>query len=193
MHSMRPPTQDATGFLGGRHIAECVDLDILSQGSTPQQAIAALQEAMAGYLEAALDGGSTKGLVLRRSPLTHRLRYRLHSLSSRFRELVGRRHSRHVLPKPVMRHPRKRPSGRATLDSKPFLAVFSRGHIAAARQDGNNRSLKAAENTFHPSHNAARLVAMTAGAAPSSESAARPIPNNVKYHNCTKSSDCKSA
>jgi hypothetical protein len=84
--------------LKGRYIAECVDLDILSQGSTPEQAIASLQEAMVGYLEAAFDGGSTKGLVLRRSPLTHRLRYRLHSLSSRLREFVGRRHSRHVLP-----------------------------------------------------------------------------------------------
>src|SRR5690242_1303787 len=55
-------------------IAECIDLDLMTQGSTPDEAIKKLQEAMYGYLQVAFSGDSTKGLVLRLSPFTHRMR-----------------------------------------------------------------------------------------------------------------------
>lgn len=64
----------------GKYIAECIDLDILSQGDTLEEAIGKLQEAMFGYMNVAFSEGSTKGLVLRKSPLSHRLRYYLHRL-----------------------------------------------------------------------------------------------------------------
>jgi len=76
----------------GRHIAECIDLDLLSQGSTREQAIGKLQEAMFSYLDVAFDGKSTKGLVLRLSPLSHRLRYHLQSMVCRLRYPLGRKH-----------------------------------------------------------------------------------------------------
>jgi len=60
------------------YIAECIDLDILAQGNTKEQAIGRLQEAMISYLQVAFEGNSVKGLVPRRSPLSHRLRYWLH-------------------------------------------------------------------------------------------------------------------
>jgi predicted RNase H-like HicB family nuclease len=59
----------------GRYVAECIDLDILSDGETPEQAIGGLQEAMHGFLRVAFDGGSKEGLLLRKSPLSHRLHY----------------------------------------------------------------------------------------------------------------------
>ncbi|HEY5177855.1 MAG TPA: hypothetical protein VII95_20060 [Terriglobales bacterium] len=58
-----------------RYIAECIDLDIISEGETREDAIGGLQEAMFGYLTAVIDGQDTDGLVPRRAPLSHRLRY----------------------------------------------------------------------------------------------------------------------
>ncbi len=82
----------------GQYLAECIDLDLLSQGTTPEEAIARLQEAMASYLLAAFDGESTKGLVVRPSPLSRRLRYHLHCFVGRLSGLFKRRHGRHLLP-----------------------------------------------------------------------------------------------
>ncbi len=76
----------------GRYIAECIDLDLLSQGNTREQAIARLQEAMFSYLEVAFDGKSTKGLVLRPSPFSHRLRYYFQRMVCRLCSAFGRKH-----------------------------------------------------------------------------------------------------
>lgn len=76
-------------------IAECIDLDLMTQGKTPEEAIKSLQEAMYGYLKVAFDGESTKGLVLRPSPLSHRIRYHVHRLLSRF---GSTRHQHLMLP-----------------------------------------------------------------------------------------------
>ena len=70
-------------------IAECIDLDLMGQGPTREDAIQRLQEAMYGYLQVAFDGGSTRGLVLRPSPLSHRVRYQVQRLLSR---ITGTRH-----------------------------------------------------------------------------------------------------
>ena len=56
------------------YVAECIDLDISAEAPTRKGAIAGLQDAMDGYLSVALDT-NTAGLVLRPSPLTHRIRY----------------------------------------------------------------------------------------------------------------------
>lgn len=77
----------------GQYLAECIDLDLTSQGATAEEAIGKLQEAMFSYLEVAFEG-PTKGLVLRPSPLSHRLRYYLHCLASRW----ASRHAKHLLP-----------------------------------------------------------------------------------------------
>ena len=58
-----------------RFIAECVDLDILSEGESEEEAIGGLQEAMHGYLSVVFDGSSKEGLLLRKSPVSRRLRY----------------------------------------------------------------------------------------------------------------------
>jgi hypothetical protein len=56
------------------YVAECIDLDISVEAKTLKGAIAGLQDAMLGYLGVVLDT-NTSGLVLRPSPLTHRIRY----------------------------------------------------------------------------------------------------------------------
>jgi len=71
-HALRCTTYRREGLF----IAECIDLDLLSQGETEEEAIGKLQEAMFSYLEVACDG-DMKGLVLRPSPFSHRLRYQL--------------------------------------------------------------------------------------------------------------------
>src|SRR5712692_6739262 len=84
------------------YIAECIDLDLLSQGKTPEEAIKRLQEAMHGYLQVAFSGESTKGLVLRLSPLSHRIRYYAYRLFSRF---STKRHQHLMLPNdPLGKH-----------------------------------------------------------------------------------------
>lgn len=83
----------------GRYCAECVDLDLLSLGKTPEEAIARLQEAMLGYLQVAFEGPSTKGLVLRPSPLGHRIYYHWRRLLGFVRRIIEREH-KHLLPEP---------------------------------------------------------------------------------------------
>lgn len=69
---------------GQEYRAECIDLDIATEGSTPEEAIAGLQDAMQGYLSVVFEGGDRKGLLLRKSPLLHRLHYHLASIRDRF-------------------------------------------------------------------------------------------------------------
>ena len=80
------------------YVAECIDLDLLSKGDTLETAIGKLQEAMHSYLEVAFEGESTKGLVLRLSPLSHRLRYYFHKLGCWFSPRIRGLHGRHFLP-----------------------------------------------------------------------------------------------
>ena len=83
----------------GKYFAECIDLDLITQGDTVEEAIGKLQEATFGYLETVFaNEGSTKGLVLRPSPLSHRLRYDLRALWHRLYTLFRGRRSRHLLP-----------------------------------------------------------------------------------------------
>ena len=60
-------------------VGECIDLDILVKGKTPERAIESLKDAVSGYLKVACNG-DTKGLVPRPSPLSHRVRYHWYRL-----------------------------------------------------------------------------------------------------------------
>jgi predicted RNase H-like HicB family nuclease len=81
----------------GKYIAECLDLDLMSQSDDLADAIGKLQEAMFSYLEVAFEG-STEGLVLRPAPWSHWLRYRLFRLKSKIRSGLRGTHKRHFLP-----------------------------------------------------------------------------------------------
>lgn len=80
----------------GVYLAECIDLDLISSGDSPEAAVAKLQEAMFSYLAAAFDG-PTKGLVPRLSPFSHRLRYYWHCFTTRIQGLFLRRHNKHLM------------------------------------------------------------------------------------------------
>lgn len=68
---------------GSRFVAECVDLDLSVERPTAEEAVRELQIAMYGYLTSAFDGQDIRGLVPRRSPLSHRLRYRWENIKAR--------------------------------------------------------------------------------------------------------------
>ena len=63
--------------VGAVFVGECIDLDIMVEASTTDGAVASLQDAMTGYLEVVFAGPhpDLKGLLLRPSPFSHRLRY----------------------------------------------------------------------------------------------------------------------
>ena len=77
---------------GPHHYAECIDLNLITRGDSEHEAVAKLQEAMYGYLKTAFDGDA-RGLVLRPSPLSHRLRYWWHRLKDRLTS-----HRTHFVP-----------------------------------------------------------------------------------------------
>lgn len=84
----------------GLHIAECIDLDILAEGATVEKAIAGLQNAVYGYLQVAFSG-DTHGLILRKSPLKNRLRYRTHRLWCFARSRFTGRHRHYAVCFPI--------------------------------------------------------------------------------------------
>jgi len=87
------------GPRNGRYFAECIDLDLISQGQSVEEAIGKLQEAMFGYLETVYNGKPTGGLVPRLSPFSHRLRYHLRAASHRIHSLLAGRRAKHLLPR----------------------------------------------------------------------------------------------
>jgi len=60
---------------GKMFYAECLDLDLLTRGETPEEAIGRLQEDMWWYVDTVLSGGSSEGLIPRRAPLWSWVRY----------------------------------------------------------------------------------------------------------------------
>ena len=63
----------------GRYVAECIDLDLMAKADSPTRALDSLKEALFGYLQTVLEGDK-EGLLPRRSPLSHRLRYQYYCL-----------------------------------------------------------------------------------------------------------------
>jgi hypothetical protein len=80
-----------------RYIAECIDLDILYEDDTREAAIGGLHEALYGYLSAVLDGQNTSGLLPRRAPLSHRLRYHFEAFKDRVTNIFDSQHTRSTI------------------------------------------------------------------------------------------------
>lgn len=83
---------------GRYYYAECVDLDLISRGDSDEEAIGRLQEQMFGYVQTVIDGGSAKGLIPRRAPLTSWIRYYCQTAVARIVSLFLRRHSTTIHP-----------------------------------------------------------------------------------------------
>jgi hypothetical protein len=64
----------------GRWIGECIDLDIIVEAKTSEQAQRELNDAVFGYLKVVFSSDDVKGLIPRPSPLGHRILYRLNCL-----------------------------------------------------------------------------------------------------------------
>jgi len=75
-------------------LAECIDLDISSEGSTREAAIAGLQDAMIGYMQVVCESAepNTQVTVLRPSPFSHRIRYYIENLKDRMAVRVAGHH-----------------------------------------------------------------------------------------------------
>ena len=56
--------------LRGTVLAECVDLDLLVEADTAEQAMAKMRDAMKGYLAIAFERDDPSDLIPRRSPLS---------------------------------------------------------------------------------------------------------------------------
>jgi len=66
----------------GKWIGECVDLDIIVEAKTPEQAQRELNNAVFGYLKVVFASDDIEGLIPRPSPLSHRILYRLFCLTA---------------------------------------------------------------------------------------------------------------
>jgi hypothetical protein len=74
----------------GSYLAECVDLNLIVQRPTPEEAAESLESAMIGYIQSVLDNkqakvelsetGQVAGLLPRKSPLKRRVRYHAYCL-----------------------------------------------------------------------------------------------------------------
>ena len=63
----------------GEYTAECIDLDIIARGKTPNEGFKSLIDAVSGYIAVAAKGDCS-GLIPRPSPLSHRACYHLFAL-----------------------------------------------------------------------------------------------------------------
>ncbi len=61
-----------------RYLADCLDLTLMGEGATMDEAIADLREVILGYLEAVKAKGWEKDLVPRRAPLYRWIRFYKH-------------------------------------------------------------------------------------------------------------------
>ncbi len=88
---------------GSTYVAECLDLNLISEGPTPENAIQRLQEAMSGYLSIAFEGDAN-GLVLRPAPASRWIRYYWHSLKRKIRRHESHNHSLTYEPSGRLQH-----------------------------------------------------------------------------------------
>jgi len=74
--------------------AECLDLDIITRGDTPEEAIARLQEDVYWYIATVLSKESSEGLIPRPAPWSSWARYYLHTIVCRLRSLFSKHDKR---------------------------------------------------------------------------------------------------
>ena len=72
-----------------RYLADCLDLTLMGEGATPQQAMADLEETILGYLEAVYASGEKDAFIPRRAPLYRWLRFYKHLLLNSLRALFA--------------------------------------------------------------------------------------------------------
>jgi len=76
---------------GNAFYGECLTLNLVSRGSTLDEAILRLQRAMFAYVETVFaEGKSAKGLIPRSAPLSSWVRYYLHTWKRRLIRFLGR-------------------------------------------------------------------------------------------------------
>lgn len=68
---------------GGVFYAECLDLDLVTRGQTPEEAIGRLQEDMWWYVDTVLSGGSSERLIPRKASFWNWVRYYAHLIVRR--------------------------------------------------------------------------------------------------------------
>lgn len=73
----------------GRYLADCLDLTLMGEGATPQQAMADLEETILGYLEAVYASGEEDTFIPRRALLYRWLRFYKHLLLNSLRTLFA--------------------------------------------------------------------------------------------------------
>jgi len=78
---------------GDLFLADCLDLMLMSQGTTMEEAIHDLREMVLGYLEWAEQQGQTERLVPRSAPLRDWLKFYGLYISSLFKALLQRQFS----------------------------------------------------------------------------------------------------
>ena len=71
----------------GSFYAECLDLDLITRGGTPEEAIGRLQEDMWWYVDTVLSGGSSEGLIPRKASFWNWVRYYAFQFVHRLRYL----------------------------------------------------------------------------------------------------------
>lgn len=74
---------------GNAFYAECLDLNLVTRGETPEEAIGRLQEDMWWYVDTVLSGGSSEGLIPRRAPFWDWVRYYSYLMVRRLRLLFS--------------------------------------------------------------------------------------------------------
>ena len=79
---------------GGYHYAECLNFNLLSRGASEEEAVARLQETMYSYVKTAFQG-DIKGLIPRRAPVSHWVKYYVYSFAEWLRYRLLKGHIRH--------------------------------------------------------------------------------------------------
>jgi hypothetical protein len=80
---------------GSKFYAQCLDLNLISRGETAEDAVGRLQESMVGYVNAVMEGGSSKGLLPRPAPFLSWIHFYLHRIASRVKRWSVRRDKNH--------------------------------------------------------------------------------------------------
>jgi len=75
----------------GHYIADCLDLTLMGEGKTMDDAIAELREAVLGYLEAVYAKGWEEDLIPRRAPLYRWVEFYKHLASYILKAMFARR------------------------------------------------------------------------------------------------------
>ena len=72
-----------------QYLADCLDLTLMGEGETPQQAMADLHEIILGYLETVYASGEQDAFIPRRAPLYRWFRFYKHLILNSLRAIFA--------------------------------------------------------------------------------------------------------